>query len=531
MSVQFPPPELANISPKLRFLIEYYDKTVCASMVAFDGPGNPYRQQILPMAFKNEALMEAIYALSTSHLDSKKKGALSLERRTSTDSPKSVSPMHSHSPSSPVSPGHQSFPDSHQGLHLLSAVAPVVKEKSATALSHKNNSIHLLNAQLTIPELAKSDSAMATLLILLFYHISETGIGQFKTHLAGVKKLMGMRCVGKETGIWGWMETVFTWLDNMSASINNREAQLRGGYLDMIFSSNDDWDLESLTGCDRELFMRLAGLGRINMLSQMPTVASDSHGRNMEEDDGITEPFRDENDGRDEFWLAWNAIKKDLCEWRPTAIYAATPSRHSSTEASPSRPLEVPIPSPTSSSYSMSPPPPPSAGSPRRKSSKAHEAVEINHWLHASNVYRYAAILYIDRLAYPHLPSSHSIFQNTVREVLDHVNCISNSRLGHRLLWPLFITGTECVVDAHRNMIRERCVEMQRECGFFNKVSGLDVLEKIWSEDIIEEDRGHLGNGMFAGAKKMGNISPSVGGRGLRWRKVTGHEDAEYLMI
>lgn len=335
---------------------------------------------------------------------------------------------------------------------------------------------------------------------------------------------------------------MFTWLDNMSASLNNREAQLRGDYLDMIFESGDSWDLESLTGCDRDLFMRLASLGRINVLSQMPPKDGSYVSRSYaEEDDGESEPFRDENDGRDGFWLAWNVIKRDLHDWRPTTIYAATPSRHQAAETH-SAPKYNPAgledtefsgsrSSPSSANFSMSPPPQ-SVGSPtRRKPSRAHEAVENNHWLHASNVYRYAAILYVDRLAYPHLPSSHSIFQNTVREVLDHVNCIPSSGLSHRLLWPLFITGTECVVDAHRDMIRERLMEMQRECGFFNKVSGLVVLEKIWCEDITEEEEGHLSDEMFAGAKRMGKVSQSVGGRGLRWRKVTGHEDAEYLMV
>lgn len=505
------------------------------------------------MALNNGALMEAVYALATSHLESKKKGTIAFENRSNSPelsplgSPASSSSIRSHSPSSPISPSTTNFnkyrpsPDSHQRLNPPSAISSAKGSVSA-AFNHKNNSINLLNAQLTNPELAKSDSAMATLLILLFFHISETGIGQFKTHLAGVKKLMGMRCVGKETGIWGWMETVFTWLDNMSASLNNREAQLRGDYLDMIFESGDSWDLESLTGCDRDLFMRLASLGRINVLSQMPPKDGSYVSRSYaEEDDGESEPFRDENDGRDGFWLAWNVIKRDLHDWRPTTIYAATPSRHQAAETH-SAPKYNPAgledtefsgsrSSPSSANFSMSPPPQ-SVGSPtRRKPSRAHEAVENNHWLHASNVYRYAAILYIDRLAYPHLPSSHSIFQNTVREVLDHVNCIPSSGLSHRLLWPLFITGTECVVDTHRDMIRERLMEMQRECGFFNKVSGLVVLEKIWCEDITEEEEGHLSDEMFAGAKRMGKVSQSVGGRGLRWRKVTGHEDAEYLMV
>ncbi|RPB01915.1 hypothetical protein L873DRAFT_1675014, partial [Choiromyces venosus 120613-1] len=469
------PPQFADLPANLRFFIDYYDKTVCASIVTFDGPGNPYRQQILQMAFSNEALMEAIYALSSSHLQSKKRGALIMDRRSS---PSRLSLI----ADPPISKSRK--------LPHPSAISSAKDNSSelSVALEHKNASIKLLNARLANPHLAKTDSAMATLLILLLYHICETGVGQFKTHLAGVKKLMGMRGVGKETQKWGWMETVFTWLDNMSASVNNREAQLRGGYLDMIFESSDEWDLESLTGCDRDLFMRLAGLGRINMLSQMaPTTTSNYPDI---EDDGETEPYRDEDDGRDDFWLAWNAMKADLSGWRPTTIHAATPSRHrSQTPTSPTSPSSTP------------------------KPSKAHEAVENGHWLHASNVYRHAVLLYLSRLAYPHLSPSHSIFQNTVREILDHVNCLPTTGLGSRLFWPLFITGTECVVDAHRDFIRARCADMQRDSGFFNKVNGLEVLERIWSSS---------------------NEAPknrSIGGRGLRWRVVTGGEDAEYLMI
>ncbi|KAF8456896.1 hypothetical protein BGX38DRAFT_884532 [Terfezia claveryi] len=39
-----------------------------------------------------------------------------------------------------------------------------------------------------------------------------------------------------------------------------------GDYLDMIAETNDDGDLESLTGCNRYLFIRLARLGRVKII-------------------------------------------------------------------------------------------------------------------------------------------------------------------------------------------------------------------------------------------------------------------------
>ncbi|KAI5804131.1 fungal-specific transcription factor domain-containing protein [Peziza echinospora] len=489
---QIPPqlimPHLSQMAPEYRYLVDYYDKIVCPSIVAFDGPSNPYRMQVLRLAFNNDALMQAVYALSSSHLQQRKKAA-QFEQRRSTPPAFSRRSL-SHSPRSSTSP-----PPMASLKNALSHQSPTY------ALRYKNSAIKLLNGQLADSSMAVTDTAMATLLILLLYHVCETGIGQFKTHLAGVKKLMSMRGVGKETGKWGWMETVFTWFDNMSAPVNNREAQLRGGYLDMVNESTDDWGLESLTGCNRNLFMRLAGLGRINMLSQMPATPATTYFKNDphhhhhgssgcetddDEDDDDDEPLRNEHDGRHEFWRAWNAMKRDLYAWKPNTKK----------------------PAPISSTGS----------------NKAHEAVEKNHWLHSSNVYRYAAILYLDRLAYPHIPSSHPLFQNTVRAVLDHLNCIpATSGLSKSLMWPLFLAGAECVVDEHRMLIRERCFEMQREGGFCNKLAGLDVLECIWNEDKEVELFG------FRASNEPGR--ECVGGRGLKWRRFTQMEDGEYLMI
>src|SRR5690606_7809355 len=181
----------------------------------------------------------------------------------------------------------------------------------------------------------------------------------------------------------------------------------------------------------------------------------------------------------------------DLNDWNPSPRFAATSSRQRMSDSVSSISSIQTIDSGFASMNSTSPNSPVLSGfrsgasfSPRKMSFKAQEAVETNHWLHASNVHRSAAILYLDRLAYPHLSSSHPIFQNTVRKVLDHMTCIPvASGLNKTLFWPLFITASECVVDAHRELIRQRCYSMQSASGFFNKVAGLDVLERIWSED------------------------------------------------
>jgi len=43
ISMELPsPPQLTHLAPKLRFLIDYYDKTVYPPIAAFGGPSNPY---------------------------------------------------------------------------------------------------------------------------------------------------------------------------------------------------------------------------------------------------------------------------------------------------------------------------------------------------------------------------------------------------------------------------------------------------------------------------------------------------------
>ena len=135
--------------------------------------------------------------------------------------------------------------------------------------------------------------------------------------------------------------------------------------------------------------------------------------------------------------------------------------------------------------------------------------------MHISESFRYAALLYTERLAYPTLPSSSDGIQSLVDQALSHIRDIGpNSCVTKFMLWPLFIAGTECVEERHKALIRARCLEIQKESGFYNNVSGLEVLERVWKEN--ERDI---------------SIHKPCGTQAFRWRGCMDRVDGEYIVI
>ncbi|KAL9095985.1 MAG: hypothetical protein Q9163_006482, partial [Psora crenata] len=447
---------------KLRFLIDYYDQVISPVIVAFDGPTNPYRAHILRLAIESETLQHAIAALSASNL-----------RMRRSQKPTSVN-------RSLQSDAHSSHDDSVRrsslayrlmdgGMDRLPQTS--TSEPSAEELYHKGVAIRGLNEQLTDPHRRQDDSILASLLILCLYHICDTGVAKFKTQFAGVKKILALRggTTGSNSKATNWLTIMFTWFDAMTATINDREGQLSGDDIDLSKPRRaDEWALENLAGCDGRLFKTIAKLGRLNMLSQNKPVANngsptaktptlpslsclDYYSMNHNRFDGngwstlpetaAAAEMPAETDTRARFWQEWTEIRQCLYEWQ----------------------LDDTVQTPTES---------------------ANAQGDRRDLLHISESFRYSALLYTERLAYPHLPSVHANFQALVTQALYH---IANVQSDVFLLWPLFITGTECVSEQGRFLIRERCLDIQKDSGFFNNISGLELLEKIWRDDCGDE--------------------------------------------
>ena len=91
------------------------------------------------------------------------------------------------------------------------------------------------------------------------------------------------------------------------------------------------------------------------------------------------------------------------------------------------------------------------------------------------------------------------------------------------LLWPLFIAGSECVVNSDRTLIRQRCQDISRDSGFCNNLSCLELLENIWAQNDTTDGYGNW----TAPAESLAFE------RGFRWQQAmrAKRADDEYMMV
>ena len=501
LSVPRPLPSLSiGKTPGLQFLINYFDKVISPVIVAFDSPTNPYRSHILRLAVESETLQHAIAALSASNLRIRRGHNASGSNRSTTSN---INSSH-HNSVRKSSLAHSVLDISVERPSHTSAGEPSMEE-----LYHKGVSIKSLNEQLADPQRRQDDSILATLLILCLYHICDTGVAKFKTQFAGVKKILALRagnksCNSKATN---WLTIMFTWFDAMTATVNDREGQLSADDLNELPLDDDEWALENLAGCDGRLFRTIAKLGRLNLLSQNKPVGDaggplpanvapnarfkrtpspgsktldyysmnynrfDGNGwSTMLDDDSAVFLNDGTNDARTMFWKEWTETRQALEDWQLDPASASVPTNHG----------------------------------------------DRRDLYHISESFRYSALLYTERLAYPALPSAAPNFQNLVTQSLYHIAHVKSDVF---LLWPLFITGTECVTEQGRLLIKERCLDIQKDSGFFNNISGLELLEKVWRDDAVDERGGCLGLGFGERCE------------GFRWRKGMEAGEGEYIVV
>ncbi|RMY70637.1 hypothetical protein D0863_05670 [Hortaea werneckii] len=502
-----------HLTPRMQSLMDYYDRNICPFLVAFDGDHNPYRKHILQLAINNEGLQSAIAALSTNNMRMRRK-----ERQ--------------------VAGFIAELPDA--------AELEVATDEEAF---YKQSSIDHLNASLASPTDARSDSVLASLLILCLFHVCDSGFSKFKTQLAGVQKLLSLRSPNHQQQssreFTQWVEMFFAWFDVMTSAVNDREMQIKGESLDMLDFSANLGALEQFSGCDGRLFKLIARLGRLNLLAQgrpvrssngvdrrptifrqwsrdsrnvsakkrgnrllspsdydrvdgngwgTPIISSSDEDADADATEDGSVDHEDFPDHRKEFWEEWNEVRSRLQLWEMDT--------------------------------SVIPP----ASDPSQLDAGQRDLVHINE------CFRYSALLYTERLSNPILPSSHRQFQDLVSQTLCHITALPvTSCVNKFLLWPLFITGTECVDAVHRSIIRTRCIEIQRESGFFNNISGLEVLEKVWKEypashphaSTVASDEEEVKARRRDSVEQTG----SKYGQAFRWRRAMERKDGEYIVI
>lgn len=489
-----------DLIAKMPFFLDYYEHTMCPGMVFIDGPNNPFREHILQLAANSRSLQHAICALAACNLRMKRRLSL----------------------------GHAQDQKRMDGENQISDAQPDDRSLSEE-YQHRNLAVHLLNEQLNDPAQSRHDSVLATILLLCHYRMAESGIAKFHTQFAGVKKILSMRRASPfpPSRDSAWMEALFTYFDAISASINDREAQLNTSFYGVM----PDAQLlpagaENLVGCDRELFKTIIKLGRLNLLSQhrpvqnllnnttphgipsrsqsplaspighiyKPThqyhLSGDMFSKPRFDGNGFSTTLEDEemiasslssstayDDHRSTFWREWKDARIALQSWEydPQRVAASLPG----------------------------PMPPTSA--------------QIRDLGSLSEAFRYAALLYTERLASPNVPSAHTNFRNLVSQVVYYATSLEAGSSAEKfLLWPLFVAGSECVNEMQQGIVRSKCREIMARSGYMNNLAALDVLERLWAGDWKEHDgpgcklAGIMRRGPFSWAKCIGGPGVEV---------------------
>jgi hypothetical protein len=488
-------PVSPDLIAKMPLLMDYYENTMCPGMVFIDGPSNPFREHILSLATASRSLQHAICALAACNLRMKRK--LSLAN------------------------GQDGKRQSLPGPVLdLRADEQTLSEE----YQHRNLAVHLLNEQLNDATKARGDAVLATILMLCHYRMAESGIAKFHTQFAGVKKILGMRrsCPFPPSRDSAWMEALFTYFDAISASINDREAQLNSSFYGVM----PDAQLlppgaENFVGCDRELFKTIIKLGRLNLLSQHREVQSlfgnaTARGLPSRPDSPLESPIGhvykpqhqfssdilgkphprfdgngfsttlDEDqilmsnlssaaydDHRSTFWREWKDARIALQSWEFDAqgVLASQPAGLTATHA------------------------------------------QVRDLGSLSEAFRYAALLYTERLASPSVPSAHNNFRNLVSQVVYYATSLEAGSSAEKfLLWPLFVAGSECVNETQQGIVRSKCREIMARSGYMNNLAALDVLERIWAgEGREQQQKGkHMRRGPFSWTRCIGGPGVEV---------------------
>lgn len=490
-----------DLISKMPFFMDYYENIMCPSMVFIDGPHNPFRDHILRLAANSQSLSHAICALASCNLRMKRK--LSLGRDTRELSEKLMADKHAAEAMADTQSDDLSLAEEYQ---------------------HRNLAVHLLNEQLNDRNKSTHDSVLATILLLCHYRMVESGIAKFHTQFAGVNKILALRSQQfTASGDSAWMEALFTYFDAISASINEREAQVHPG-----FGSISDVQLpigaENLVGCDCELFKTISRLGRLNLLSQNRPVKSRSHGVSGRSpspsyisplghahkatfgmgmgvagqqtgDMNLTDHGYEGNtfgttlngeglisstsstttydDNRSLFWHEWKEARLALQSWQfdTSRVAASLP------------------------------------GSPTQGQLRDLESL--------SEAFRYAALLYTERLVSPSLPSGHQSIQSLVSQVIYYAaNLETGSSAEKFLLWPLFVAGCECVNELQQDMVRSKCRDIMFRSGYMNNLAALEVLERLWAGEWTGEEP--LSPGARAGGQRGPfNWTKCIGGPGV----------------
>ncbi|RAL08814.1 Zn(II)2Cys6 transcription factor [Aspergillus homomorphus CBS 101889] len=149
MPLELGEPSFSCLDPTSRYYLSYYDDCICSLFIVYDGNNNPFRK-LLSLALNDSTLLKAALALAARHR---------------------------------ANLGH-----SFQRYDEETPPTPLTVHQDA--LGYKHRAIREISIALDDPTLCARDSTVASVFLLIFLDLLESGSDRWNFHLEGAKKLI-----------------------------------------------------------------------------------------------------------------------------------------------------------------------------------------------------------------------------------------------------------------------------------------------------------------------------------------------------
>ncbi|KAF3398562.1 hypothetical protein F1880_006294 [Penicillium rolfsii] len=149
LSLTIQDPTFSTLNNTSKYYIDYYNERICQLFIVYDTERNPFRS-LIPLGLENPVLMKALLALAARHHVNNGQSF--------------------HETGSPTSP------------QLITA--------NRHALAFKHQAMEALSKSLADPELSKQDTTVASIFLLVFLDLLESGSDGWNYHLEGAKNLI-----------------------------------------------------------------------------------------------------------------------------------------------------------------------------------------------------------------------------------------------------------------------------------------------------------------------------------------------------
>ncbi|KAL4816691.1 fungal-specific transcription factor domain-containing protein [Aspergillus spinulosporus] len=399
-------PRMRNLDPSSRYYIDYYSQRICRLYILHDSDSNPFRG-LLAYALEDAPLLKSITALAARHL---------------------------------ANTGY-SFDQSDKN----DVVVPASRFTDTTlaALRFKTQAITALRERLTRPHLepGKTDTMMATILLLIFLELLESGLDGWDVHLKGARALVclyqslrGKTCKNGGSGemdqeIRAFITRQFSLIETLGASLSQSNPLLEDfDSTSYVVSQGQESIVRSFLGCPEFILRSVQFFSSQRQLAAESPPHNAAHVQDTLAMLDVTENFNSQ-------------------EWA---------SGFQNQQSSPSLPYTA--------------------------------GMESLYML--GEAYKTAALLYGRQVLGSELASAES--KDLVLRLLGLIDALkTQDTLFKCLLWPTFIAGLHCLERDQQGLVHDYLKRIWDLTACLNVISASNILEVYWERARLSGTRFH----------------------------------------